>query len=214
MTEFRGIPLDPARTPVENMERYFRLAKKARAAEDIVRRRIRDVTESVYYLESLESLLAGAETPGEVAAIRQELAAAHAAKPGRGAAAAKGKKKAAAAQPLVPQVDRVEFRGYTLYVGRNNVGNDRIVRELASTDDLWLHAQGIPGSHVLVKKKPGADVPPDVIEEAARLAVLNSRARGSSNVPVFLAAARDVSKFKGAKPGLVRIAAYATINVR
>jgi predicted ribosome quality control (RQC) complex YloA/Tae2 family protein len=114
----------------------------------------------------------------------------------------------------VPQVERVEFRGFTLYVGRNNVGNDRIVRELSAPDDLWLHAQGIPGSHVLVKRPSGAEVPPEVVGEAARLAVLHSRARGSSNVPVFLAAARDVSKFKGAKPGLVRIAAHTTINVR
>jgi predicted ribosome quality control (RQC) complex YloA/Tae2 family protein len=67
---------------------------------------------------------------------------------------------------------------------------------------------------VLVKKPAGAEVPPAAIEEAARLAVLHSKARGSSNVPVFLAVARDVGKFKGAKPGLVRIAAYTTINVR
>ena len=214
MTEFRGIPLDPAKTPVENMERYFRLAKKARSAEEIVRKRIRDVTESVYYLESLEGQLAEGETVEALLAIRQELASAYAAKAGRGKAAAKGKKKGPAAPPIVPQVERIEFRGHVLYVGRNNVGNDRIVRELAAPDDLWLHAQGIPGSHVLVKKPSGADVPTEVIEEAARLAVLHSRARGSSNVPVFLAAARAVSKFKGAKPGLVRIAAHTTINVR
>jgi predicted ribosome quality control (RQC) complex YloA/Tae2 family protein len=88
------------------------------------------------------------------------------------------------------------------------------VKELAAPGDLWLHAQGIPGSHVLIKVKPQEETPPDVIEEAARLAVLNSKARGSSNVPVFLAEARHVSKFKGARPGLVRIARYRTINVR
>jgi predicted ribosome quality control (RQC) complex YloA/Tae2 family protein len=111
-------------------------------------------------------------------------------------------------------VDRVEAAGYTILVGRNNAGNDRIVKELASPADLWLHAQGIPGSHVLVKVKPGEATPRGVIEEAARLAVLHSKAKGSSNVPVFLAEARHVSKFKGAKPGLVRIAKYRTVSVR
>jgi predicted ribosome quality control (RQC) complex YloA/Tae2 family protein len=115
---------------------------------------------------------------------------------------------------VAPQVERVEFHGHAILVGRNNVGNDRIVKELSAPDDLWLHAQGIPGSHVLVKRPAGKEVPKEVIEEAARLAVFHSKAKGSQNVPVFLAEARHVSKFKGAKPGLVRIAKYSTVYVR
>ncbi|MBP2678677.1 MAG: Fibronectin-binding domain protein, partial [Deltaproteobacteria bacterium] len=113
-----------------------------------------------------------------------------------------------------PQVEKVEFRGHTILVGRNNVGNDKIVKEVAAPEDLWLHAQGIPGSHVLVKRPGGKEVPREVIEEAARLAVLHSKAKGSQNVPVFLAEARHVSKFKGARPGLVRILKYSTVFVR
>jgi predicted ribosome quality control (RQC) complex YloA/Tae2 family protein len=94
------------------------------------------------------------------------------------------------------------------------VGNDRIVKELAAPGDLWLHAQGIPGSHVLIKVRSREETPAGIIEEAARLAVLHSKAKGQQNVPVFLAEARHVSKFKGAKPGLVRIARYRTITVR
>ncbi|HZL97919.1 MAG TPA: NFACT RNA binding domain-containing protein, partial [Terriglobales bacterium] len=127
------------------------------------------------------------------------------------------KKKSArkdAPGPIIPQVEKVEFRGYAILVGCNNVGNDRIVKELSAPDDLWLHAQGIPGSHVLVKRPAGKEVPREVIEEAARLAVLHSKAKGSRNVPVFLAEARHVSRFKGAKPGLVRIAKHSTVFVR
>ncbi len=210
MPEFRGIPLDPARTPVENMNRYFRLFKKAKGAMEIVRKRKREVAESVYYLESLEAQLAAAATREELAAVRQELSASYAPRtPGH-----RKRKRPDAPRPVVPQVERVEFSGFAILVGKNNVGNDRIVRELADPDDLWLHAQGIPGSHVLVKRPPGKAVPEVVLEEAARLAVLHSKAKGSGNVPVFLAEARHVSKFKGARPGLVRIAKYQTINVR
>jgi predicted ribosome quality control (RQC) complex YloA/Tae2 family protein len=67
---------------------------------------------------------------------------------------------------------------------------------------------------VLVKRLAGKEVPREVIEEAARLAVLHSKAKGSRNVAVFLAEARHVSKFKGAKPGLVRIAKHSTLSVR
>ena len=212
MTEVAGIPLDPAKTPVENMNRYFLLHKKAKRAVDVVRKRKREVAETVYYLESLEGQLASAESREELIAVRQELSQAFAPKKAR--KSGKKQRRQDAPKPVVPLVDRLEFAGFTILVGKNNVGNDRIAKELAAPGDLWLHAQGIPGSHVLIKVKPTDETPPDVIEEAARLAVLHSKAKGSSNVPVFLAEARHVSKFKGARPGLVRIARYRTINVR
>ena len=212
MDSFRDIPLDPAKTPVENMTRYFRLARKAKGATEIVRKRKREVAESVYYLESLEDQLETARMRDEVIAVRQELSSSF---PSRVKSSAKKKSaRKDVPRPILPQVEKVEFRGYAILVGRNNVGNDRIVKELSAPDDLWLHAQGIPGSHVLVKRLAGKEVPREVIEEAARLAVLHSKAKGSRNVPVFLAEARHVSKFKGAKPGLVRIAKYSTVSVR
>lgn len=209
MAEFHGIPLDPAKTPVENMTRYFSLHKKARRAGEIVRRRKREVAESVYYLESLEAQLSFASTREDLLAVRQELSSSFPPKMQK-----KEKPVKAVGKSVPAQVEEHTFRGYTLLLGKNNVGNDRIVKELAAPDDLWLHAQGIPGSHVLIRRMPGKELPDEVVEEAARLAVFHSKARGSQNVPVFLAEARHVSKFKGAKPGLVRIAKYRTINVR
>ncbi len=209
MTEFRGIPLDPAKTPVENMTRYFHLYRKAKRATEIVRQRKREVGETVYYLETLEAQLASAGTREELIAVRQELSGSFPPRKQEKKKPAKTEGKA-----ISPQVEERSFRGYNLLIGKNNMGNDRIVKDLAGPDDLWLHTQGIPGSHVLIRRQPGREVPDEVVEEAARLAVLHSKAKGSSNVPVFLAEARHVSKFKGAKPGLVRIAKYRTINVR
>jgi predicted ribosome quality control (RQC) complex YloA/Tae2 family protein len=212
MDSFGGIPLDPAKTPVENMNRCFRAARKAKGAMEVVRRRKREVTEGIYYIESLEAQLDAARTRDELIAVRQELSASFAPR-----VRAAGKSKARRSdlpRPVTPQVEMVSFRGYTILVGRNNIGNDRIVKELSSPEDLWLHAQGIPGSHVLVRRLPGGEVPKDVIEEGARLAVFHSKAKGSQNVPVYLAEARHVSKFKGARPGLVRISKYSTVYVR
>lgn len=215
MTGFQGIPLDPSKSPVENMNRLFRLHKKAKGAVEIVRKRKREVAETVYYLESLEAQLAEAVTREELIAVRQELAASFVPKQtSKKKPARKDRGAKPSDRPVPPQVERIEFRGHTILLGKNNAGNDRIVRDLAGPDDLWLHTQGIPGSHVLIKRSPGREAPPEVVEEAARLAVLHSKAKGSSNVPVFLAEARHVSRFKGAKPGLVRIAKYRTINVR
>jgi len=212
MGSFREIPLDPAKTPVENMTRYFHLARKAKGAMEIVRKRKREVGESVYYLESLEAQLAAAQTRDDLIGVRQELSSSFPPKTKLSAKRKTARKESP--RPILPQVGKVEFLGHTILVGRNNIGNDKIVKELSAPDDLWLHAQGIPGSHVLVKRPAGKEVPKEVIEEAARLAVLHSKAKGSQNVPVFLAEARHVSKFKGAKPGLVRITKYSTVSVR
>jgi predicted ribosome quality control (RQC) complex YloA/Tae2 family protein len=212
MDSFRNIPLDPARTPVENMNRYFRLARKAKGATEIVRKRKREVAESVYYLESLEGQLEDALTRDDVIAVRQELSSSFPSRVKPSVKRKSGRKDPP--RTVLPQVEKIAFHGYAILVGRNNVGNDRIVKELSAPDDLWLHAQGIPGSHVLVKRLAGNEVPREVIEEAARLAVLHSKAKGSRNVPVFLTEARHVSKFKGARPGLVRISKYSTVSVR
>jgi predicted ribosome quality control (RQC) complex YloA/Tae2 family protein len=212
MVSFQGIPLDPSKSPVENMNRYFRLARKARGATEIVRKRKREVAEGVYYIESLEGQLAAAKSRDELISVRQELSSSF---PPRRAASAKQKKgRRDLPRPVAPQVETVAFHGFTILVGRNNVGNDRIVKELSAPADLWLHAQGIPGSHVLIRRPPGGEIPKEVMEEGARLAVFHSKAKGSQNVPVFLAEARHVSKFKGAKPGLVRISKYSTVYVR
>ncbi len=212
MKEFERVPLDPSLTPVENMNRYFRLHKKAKNAVGIIRNRRREVAETVYYLESLETQLAAAQGREELTAVRQEVSRSFPAKTAKNDG--RKRKRQEPVKPIVPQVETIEFGGCTILVGKNNVGNDRIVKELSAPDDLWLHAQGIPGSHVLVKVVPGREPGRGVIEEAARLAVYHSKARGSSNVPVFRAEARHVSKFKGARPGLVRISKYRTVNVR
>jgi len=211
MEAFQGIRLDPARSPVENMSAYFRKARKAKRAMEIVRKRKREVAEGVYYVESLEAQLAAAQSRDELIAVRQELSSSFAA-PQTPAAKRKGRRDLPRA--VAPQVESVSFRGFAILVGRNNVGNDRIVKELSAPGDLWLHAQGIPGSHVLIRRPAGGEIPKEVVEEGARLAVLHSKAKGSQNIPVFLADARHVSKFKGAKPGLVRIAKYSTVYVR
>jgi predicted ribosome quality control (RQC) complex YloA/Tae2 family protein len=67
-----------------------------------------------------------------------------------------------------------------------------------------LHAQGVPGSHVIIRKhQKNSHVSNDVIEYAARLAASNSRAKHSSYVPVIVTSVKYVRKPKGSPPGTV-----------
>jgi len=77
MACFGGVPLDPAKTPVENMTRYFHLARKAKRAMEIVRKRKREVAESVYYSSRWKRSLRRADAD-ELIAVRQELSSSYA----------------------------------------------------------------------------------------------------------------------------------------
>lgn len=95
--------------------------------------------------------------------------------------------------------------GWFVLVGRNNRENDDLTFHRAAPQDLWLHAQSVPGSHVILKKDGPADNPPSrVLEMAAAVAAHYSKARHSSLVPVIYTQRRYVRKFRGAAPGQVR----------
>jgi predicted ribosome quality control (RQC) complex YloA/Tae2 family protein len=106
--------------------------------------------------------------------------------------------------------------GYEILVGKGARDNERLTFREARPTDLWLHAAGFPGSHVLVRANDGetGEVPPAVQQRAAALAVWFSKARqAGGKVPVHVCRARDVSRRPGAPAGQVQIRNYQTLRV-
>ena len=93
--------------------------------------------------------------------------------------------------------------GFEVWVGRNNYQNDLISFRIAGEYDLWLHAQEISGSHVLLRLPAGAIADDQDLQVAANYAAYYSRARQSDQVPVVCTIPKYVFKPKGAKPGMV-----------
>jgi hypothetical protein len=90
-------------------------------------------------------------------------------------------------------------------VGRNNLENDEITFHVSSPTDWWFHAEGVPGSHVVLRSRGGTDAPPArIVEQTASIAAHFSKARHSGLVPVIYTRRRYVRKFRGAKPGQVK----------
>ena len=140
----------------------------------------------------------------DIAVLREELA-------GEGylRAARRGTKPARSQPPLV-------FRssdGFQILVGRNNRQNDQLTLKQAAKQDLWLHTQGIPGSHVIVVSQ-GREIPESTIYEAALLAAHHSKGKDSAQVPVDYCPVRYVKKPNGAKPGMVIFTNYQTLYVK
>ena len=111
---------------------------------------------------------------------------------------------------------RVELEGFEILVGRSARENDRLTLRVARPRDLWLHAAGFAGSHVVVRavEGPTGEVPKEVMERAAELAAWHSKARGAGGkVSVHVCRASDVSKPRGAPAGQVRLKRHETVKV-
>lgn len=110
---------------------------------------------------------------------------------------------------------RYEVDGWEVLVGKGARQNDRLTFRVARPRDLWLHAAGYAGSHVIVRRPEGAsEVPRPVLERAAELAAWHSKARDAGGkVAVHVCAVADVSKPRGAPPGQVRLRRFDSVRV-
>jgi predicted ribosome quality control (RQC) complex YloA/Tae2 family protein len=116
--------------------------------------------------------------------------------------------KAGRSQPLAVHSED----GLLILVGRNSRQNEEVTFRRAAPDDLWLHARGVPGAHVIVKTG-GQEVPEATLRQAAQLAAYYSQARDSAHVDVAYTERRHVRPIKGAGPGLVTYIREKTIRV-
>lgn len=191
------IPLDPRLSAVQNAQIYLRRFAKAKktlgAARELA---VRD-KEELAYLDTIALALDEAQDLADLEEIRLELEKEGYMKKPPAARTAAG--KATRSQHL----SFLSSDGWTILVGRNNRQNDRLTLRLAQPHDLWLHAQNIPGAHVVVRCPDGKLPSERTLHEAALLAAYHSRARLSSRVPVDYTLCRYVRKPAGARPGFV-----------
>ncbi|MCL6451961.1 MAG: NFACT RNA binding domain-containing protein, partial [Acetobacteraceae bacterium] len=116
----------------------------------------------------------------------------------------------AASEPL----RLVSADGLAILVGRNHRQNEQITLREAGPDDVWLHARGVPGSHVILRTLPDGSFPESSLLEAAALAAYFSRARASGKVEVDWTRRRHVRKPPGSRPGMVIYDHQRTVVVR
>ncbi len=199
------VRLDPHRSPADNADRYFKKYKKAKAGRAIIAKRIAQARDEAGRLQSYREALGQATESGMLERIHGDLVA-----DGYLAGSLQDKNKQRRTPAIAPY-RTIAYLGWEILVGKNAVGNDYLTTRIARPADLWLHAEGLPGSHVLVKNPGGGDIPPAVVSRAASLAAFYSRGRSAGKVSVTYTNAGHVKKPKGAKPGLVTLKTRKTI---
>ncbi len=198
------IHLDPQKTPSQNAQQYYKRYNKAKNAEIALQEQERINNEEIRYLESVFDALSRANSPAEIAEIREELQE-------QGYVKRTPQKRKATPKAGEP-MRFTSSDGFTIFTGRNNRQNDHVTLKLSRSEDIWFHTKNIPGSHTLIKSS-GAEVPKQTILEAAIIAAYHSKAGASSNVPVDFTAVKNVKKPAGAKPGMVIYDHYHTLYV-
>ncbi len=198
------ITANPALTPNENSQKYYKEYRKAKTAEQMLTELIVKGEDDLAYLETVADALTRAETTAQIAEIKAELV--H-----TGFLKQKQKGASKAPKPLAPDSYRSDD-GFLILVGRNNEMNDRLSLKTAAKTDLWFHTQKFPGSHVIIVTE-GKPVPETTMQQAAMLAAYHSKARQSSGVPVDYTEVRNLKKPTGAKPGKVIYHVYNTVYV-
>ncbi len=188
------IVLDPELDAKGNAAQYFARYRKAADALPHLERRLAALEAKRASLEDLafETERGDVTTLAEVGADLDRIE-------GRKTAAAAAPGKRAARAPL--RIERPS--GARIFVGRSPRENLEVTFRIARPDDLWFHARGIPGSHVVLQPPPGAEPDASDLDCAADFAAHHSRARNAPRVEIDFTERKYVRKQRDAAPGMV-----------
>ena len=197
------IALDPTLSPQKNAQKYFKAYTKAKRAREFLTPMLKEAKRETAYTAGVLSSVLLSETDEDLKEIETELIGLGLIRP--------PKDKVGAKKP--PEIPFREFfcEGFRILVGRNNLQNDRLVRN-AAPNDIWLHTQKYHSSHVIIVSE-GKKVPDSVIKRAAELCAYYSEARGGEKIPVDYCEKRFVKKPNKAKAGFVVYTDYQTALV-
>jgi len=198
------VPLDPRLSAAANAQRMYKLYNKSKTAKTVLTEQISLWESELLYLESVQAFLDSAETEQDISDIRDELYGAGYASRMRGYKPPKQSRS----KPLSMKTTD----GLTLYVGRNNIQNDRLTMKEAAKDDIWFHVKDIPGSHVILVTNGTEPTDRDYTEAAAIAAGYSSAT--ADLVAVDYTRVKNIKKPAGSKPGFVTYKTNYTAYVK
>ena len=186
------IPLSTQLTPAKNAQSYYKKYRKAKVAEQYAAEQLVGIERDLLVLENALDDLDKCESSVDLSEIRYVLVENGFVRPD----ASQRKRKA-------PQEGKpyrfVAEDGTELIVGKNSMQNDRITLH-AKGNEVWMHAEGVPGSHVIIRSEQPSD---ETILYAAKLAVYYSKGRNHPTQRVDYTRRKYVKKSAGAPAGFV-----------
>ncbi len=194
------IPLSSRLTAAQNAQAYYKKYRKAKVAEQYATAQLVQIEKDLALLEGALDDLEKCETSVDMAEIRFVLTENGFLRPD---ASQRKKKK-------MPEGKPYRFTapdGTLIEVGKNSIQNDRLTLH-ARGNETWLHAQGIPGSHVIIRSE--AEPTDETLLYAAKLAAYYSKGRNHPALPVDYTKRKYVKKSANAAAGMVTYTHFQT----
>ena len=191
------IPLNPDLDPMENAKQFFARYSKLKRTYEALSELTVETKDQLLHLESILTALDIATQEADLADIKEELIEYGYMKRKGGRRVKKGKEEKST--PL----HYISSDGYHIYVGKNNYQNEELTFKFASGKDMWFHAKGMAGSHVIVRTEGAEELPDSTYEEAGRLAAYYSKGRQAPKVEIDYTQKRNLKKPPASRPGFV-----------
>lgn len=189
----RTITLDPSRAPKQEVEWRFHQYKRLLRGVEFAKKRL-------------------AQLDAEEAKLRAELAQAAQAPIEAPPPARAGSKPHDVA--MAPYKAYLGHGGHPIWVGRGSAHNDALTFKVARPWHVWFHVRGSPGAHVVVPLDKQAALLPEVLLDAAHLALHHSDLKGEPRGEVSYVPVKRVRKSKGSAPGAVTYTGEKTLMLR
>ena len=200
-----AITLDTTLSPSKNAQRYFKLYNKHKRAREVLAPMLENEQQEIAYVDSVLSTIAASESMDDLKEIETELI-------GLGLLRAPVQRAGGKKKEMEVPFREYEHDGVKIYVGRNNLQNDRLLR-LARPDDIWLHAQKYHSAHVIIAVD-GGTVRDEALLYAAEICAYYSDGRESDKIPVDYCKRKFVKKPSKSKAGFVIYTDYKTVLVK
>ncbi|MCB9057254.1 MAG: DUF814 domain-containing protein [Calditrichae bacterium] len=197
--EIISIKLNPNKTSVENAQYYFEKYKDIAEKKNVISLKKAGVLRELEELDLLLDKLKNGSAK-DIQKVKEQMIDMNLIQ------AENVKKQSQNNDSLKYAFKRLIFENkWDIYIGKNGENNDLLTFTFANKSDLWFHAQGVAGAHVVVKVlSKDSNIPQNVIEQAARIAAANSEAKHSATVPVIYTQIKYVSRIRKALPGTVK----------
>ncbi len=199
------IPLDPALSGPQNLEKLYSKAKRNRRKKKALAIRIEDIQKQAAILEEFDEDLDQAVGMDDLRDLEDKLIAAQLL-----AKRAAGKKRRDQASGPTRYTSK---DGFEILVGRSSKENDELTFKMARGNDWWFHAVGMTGSHVIVRAPKDKPLSQEALLDAATLAVLKSKLARQGGGEIMYAQRKYLRKAKDGPAGKAVVQNEKVINL-
>ena len=189
------ISIKPEKSIAENAQRYYEKASKAKKRVVQSQKRMKQLQKELLELQEIKESFSGLDKIYEF----DDWLSDHKEQLNRLGVLSQNQ------QTETLPFRRAEIDSYEIWIGKNAKSNDKLTAR-AHKEDIWLHARGVGGSHVVIRMNNNKEYPPrHVLLKTASVAAWNSKAKGTKLAPVIVTKRKYVSNPKGAPAGTVRV---------